>query len=95
MALTKTEKTEIINQFATKSGDTGSPEVQIALLSKRIAQLTDHQREQTRREFTPWSAETGWSAPSSFGLLAPEGLRTLHDHHRNLGHPQEVISEVQ
>ena len=44
MALTKTEKTEIINQFATKSGDTGSPEVQIALLSKRIAQLTDHLR---------------------------------------------------
>jgi small subunit ribosomal protein S15 len=44
MALTKTEKTEIITQFATKSGDTGSPEVQIALLSKRIAQLTDHLR---------------------------------------------------
>ncbi len=44
MALTKEEKTEIINQYATKSGDTGSPEVQIALLSKRIAQLTDHLR---------------------------------------------------
>ncbi len=44
MALTKTEKTEIIEKFATKSGDTGSPEVQIALLSKRIAQLTDHLR---------------------------------------------------
>jgi len=44
MALTKEEKTEIINQYATKSGDTGSPEVQIALLSTRIAQLTDHLR---------------------------------------------------
>lgn len=44
MALTKTEKTEIIEKFATKSGDTGSPEVQIALLSRRIAQLTDHLR---------------------------------------------------
>ncbi len=44
MALTKDEKTEIINQYATKSGDTGSPEVQIALLSTRIAQLTDHLR---------------------------------------------------
>ena len=44
MALTKTEKTEIIEKYATKSGDTGSPEVQIALLSKRIAQLTDHLR---------------------------------------------------
>ncbi|MBP7213089.1 MAG: 30S ribosomal protein S15 [Anaerolineaceae bacterium] len=44
MALTKTEKTEIIETYATKSGDTGSPEVQIALLSKRITQLTDHLR---------------------------------------------------
>jgi small subunit ribosomal protein S15 len=44
MALTKTEKTELIEKYATKSGDTGSPEVQIALLSKRIAQLTDHLR---------------------------------------------------
>ena len=44
MALTKTEKTEIIGKYATKSGDTGSPEVQIALLSKRISQLTDHLR---------------------------------------------------
>ena len=44
MALTKDEKTQIINQYATKSGDTGSPEVQIALLSTRIAQLTDHLR---------------------------------------------------
>ncbi|MGI6259139.1 MAG: 30S ribosomal protein S15 [Anaerolineaceae bacterium] len=44
MALTKTEKTEIIEKYATKPGDTGSPEVQIALLSKRISQLTDHLR---------------------------------------------------
>ncbi len=44
MALTKTDKTEIIEKYATKTGDTGSPEVQIALLSKRIAQLTDHLR---------------------------------------------------
>ena len=44
MALTKTEKTEIIETYATKSGDTGSPEVQNAMLSKRITQLTDHLR---------------------------------------------------
>ncbi len=44
MALTKTDKTEIIEKYATKTGDTGSPEVQIALLSKRITQLTDHLR---------------------------------------------------
>ena len=44
MALTKTEKTEIIEKYAREAGDTGSPEVQIALLSKRISQLTDHLR---------------------------------------------------
>ena len=44
MVLIKTEKTEIIEKYVTKSGDTGSPEVQIALLSKRITQLTDHLR---------------------------------------------------
>ncbi|OUZ07979.1 30S ribosomal protein S15 [Aeromicrobium sp. PE09-221] len=38
-------KDEIIKQYALSEGDTGSPEVQIALLSKRIAQLTEHLKE--------------------------------------------------
>ena len=38
----KEEKTEIILANATHEGDTGSPEVQIALLTERIAHLTDH-----------------------------------------------------
>ena len=40
--LTKEEKTRIINDFETHQGDTGSPEVQIALLTKRINDLTEH-----------------------------------------------------
>lgn len=36
------EKTKIIEEYATSPGDTGSPDVQIALLSKRIAHLTEH-----------------------------------------------------
>ena len=36
------EKTKIIEEYATKPGDTGSPDVQIALLTKRIAHLTEH-----------------------------------------------------
>ena len=36
------EKTKIIEEYATKPGDTGSPDVQIALLTKRIAHLTKH-----------------------------------------------------
>ncbi|MGI6251722.1 MAG: 30S ribosomal protein S15 [Anaerolineaceae bacterium] len=44
MSLNQEVKSEIIKKFERKAGDTGSPEVQIALLSKRIAQLTDHLR---------------------------------------------------
>lgn len=40
----KEKKTEIIGKFARKEGDTGSPEVQIALLSQRIAEITEHMR---------------------------------------------------
>jgi small subunit ribosomal protein S15 len=38
----KVKKSEIIAKFAQKEGDTGSPEVQIALLSARIDELTEH-----------------------------------------------------
>ncbi len=42
MAQTTAAKKEIIEKYATHQGDTGSPEVQIALLSDRIRYLTDH-----------------------------------------------------
>ena len=42
MPLAREEKQEIITGFATKEGDTGSPEVQVALLSDRISYLTEH-----------------------------------------------------
>jgi small subunit ribosomal protein S15 len=44
MALDTAQKTEIITKYATGEGDTGSPEVQVAMLSKRIADLTEHLR---------------------------------------------------
>lgn len=42
MALDSAKKAEIVAKFARKDGDTGSPEVQIALLTKRITDLTEH-----------------------------------------------------
>jgi len=42
LSTTKQQKTELITNFATHDGDTGSPEVQIALLSNRITYLTEH-----------------------------------------------------
>ena len=40
--ITKEKKEEIIKAYGRKEGDTGSPEVQIALLTERIAELTEH-----------------------------------------------------
>ena len=41
----KEEKTAIIKEYATHEGDTGSPEVQVAVLTKRINDLTEHLRQ--------------------------------------------------
>jgi small subunit ribosomal protein S15 len=42
MSVTTERKKEVIEKFAKKAGDTGSPEVQVAVLSERIANLTKH-----------------------------------------------------
>lgn len=42
MSITAERKAELIKEHATKDGDTGSPEVQVAILSERIANLTEH-----------------------------------------------------
>ncbi len=44
MAITKERKSELIKQFQRTSGDSGSPDVQIALLTTRINNLTEHMR---------------------------------------------------
>ena len=41
-------KAEVIKTYATKAGDTGSPEVQVAILSERINNLTEHSRPTSR-----------------------------------------------
>jgi small subunit ribosomal protein S15 len=42
MSITTSRKAEVIKTYARKSGDTGSPEVQVAILSERINNLTEH-----------------------------------------------------
>ena len=42
MSLSKDEKTKLIKEFAIEEGDTGSPEIQTALLSSQITKLADH-----------------------------------------------------
>jgi small subunit ribosomal protein S15 len=45
MSITAERKAELIKEYATKKDDTGSPEVQVAVLSERIANLTEHFKE--------------------------------------------------
>ncbi len=42
MSITEARKAELIKEYATKEGDTGSPEVQVAVLTERIKNLTEH-----------------------------------------------------
>lgn len=44
MSITKEKKTEIVKKFATHEGDTGSPEVQVAVLTEHIRNLTEHMK---------------------------------------------------
>ena len=66
MTITKEQKSEIISDFQRDATDTGSPEVQIAILSKRIQQLTDHLRAHKKDEH------------SRRGLLMMVGKRRRH-----------------
>ncbi|MEM7696056.1 MAG: 30S ribosomal protein S15 [Pseudomonadota bacterium] len=45
MSITAERRQELIKEYATKDGDTGSPEVQVALLTERIVNLTEHFKE--------------------------------------------------
>ena len=66
MPLDKATKTQIISDFAREAGDTGSPEVQIALLTARIHQLTEHLKAHNHDEH------------SRRGLLKLVGQRRRH-----------------
>jgi len=50
MSMTSERKRELIREFATHEGDTGSPEVQVAILTERINNLTEHLK-QHRKDF--------------------------------------------
>ena len=60
MSLTKEKKSELIGKYGRGDGDTGSAEVQVALLTERINELTDHLRDARERSpLASWSADAG------------------------------------
>jgi small subunit ribosomal protein S15 len=48
MSITAERKTALVKEYAQKDGDTGSPEVQVAILTERINNLTDHFKTHTK-----------------------------------------------
>ena len=83
--LTKQEKEKIIVDFETHEGDTGSPEVQIALLTKRINDLTEHLKEHRKDH------------ASRRGLLKMVGTRSAllkYVNKRDVKRYQKIISRL-
>ena len=66
MSLSKSEKQAIIEEYGRRENDTGSPEVQVALLTRRITELTDHLKEHKHDEH------------SRRGLIKMVGQRRRH-----------------
>ena len=56
-------KLAVIKEYATHEGDTGSPEVQVAILTNRIVYLTEHLKEHKKIIIPSWFVEIGWSTP--------------------------------
>jgi len=85
MPLSTEEKQEIIAEYGRFEGDTGSPEVQVALLTRRIVQLTDHLRTHKHDEH------------SRRGLLKLVGQRRRHLKylsHKDPGSYRELIARL-
>jgi small subunit ribosomal protein S15 len=85
MALSKTEKDAIIEQYHIHDKDTGSPEVQIALLSSRIDQLVDHLKDHKHDEH------------SRLGLIKLVGQRRRHLNYLSQNYPtryNEIVTRL-
>lgn len=81
----KEEKTDLVRQFSTHEGDTGSPEVQVAILTKRITHLTEHLKTHSLDHH------------SRRGLLMMVGQRRrqlAYLHNKDVARYQELISRL-
>lgn len=83
MALAKSHKQNIVDTYGRHPGDTGSPEVQIALLTERIHQLTDHLKQHSQDQ------------ASRRGLLKLVGQRRRHLRYLSSTNPQSYQEILQ
>jgi small subunit ribosomal protein S15 len=79
MALTKDEKTEIITKHAQAKGDTGSPEIQIAILTKEVEKLQGH------------LAENKHDSPAKRGILSKIAKRRRLLRYISIHNPERYV----
>ena len=83
MSITPERKQELIKEYATGANDTGSPEVQVAILSERIANLTEHFKGHVKDNHSRRGLLKMVSTPSQSSRLPAEDRReALSDAHR-------------
>ena len=88
MSITAERKQALVNEYATKAGDTGSPEVQVAILTERIANLTEHFKTHAQGQpFPSRPPEDGLAAPFAARLRQGQGRAALSLAHRAPRHP--------
>ena len=83
MTLTPEQKETLIREYALHDGDTGSPQVQIAILTERISQLTEHLKVHKHDEH------------SRRGLLKMVGLRRRHLKYLSRNNPESYQDLIQ
>jgi len=84
MSITDKRKQELVKEYARKAGDTGSPEVQVAILSERIKNLTEHLKSHSK-DFS-----------SRRGLLVMVGQRRrLLDYLKETARYDEIIKRLE
>ena len=89
MALTKDHKTEIIDTFQTHDHDTGSPEVQAAILSERITYLTEHFKTHAKDHHSRRGLlKLVGKRRRLLGLPQGKRLRALYGAHSAAGYPE-------
>jgi hypothetical protein len=92
MTATVEQRQQIIKDYQQHENDTGSPEVQIALLTTRISELTEHLKTHKKEGpcFPTWSAQAGRPAIQLAQVSDESRSRALQEAHRSTGTAQVV-----
>jgi len=79
MSITAERKSEVIKTYAKKAGDTGSPEVQVAILSERIVNLTEHFKDHVKDNHSRRGLLSSCPSVASFSTISSASMKALQE----------------